>query len=373
MGLMVKKTFRSALYLSVVAISAAFLPVACGGGGGGGGSGSGGSTKVILTGTVDSQVITQNGASSNPVPNAVVHIVDPSGNSITTTTNASGQYTAQVTKLTDYGVTVDMPSSKPGTRAASDPVSMRGVLFVGGSDSSLNVNPGSTAAVIILMKLFNVTIGVPGTPLGSGLPTSNLAGVLTNIYNLPGFAAFAEAVSADIANHIDPFTDPAILAQAQTLVNAYTAPVVGGSTTPPVTNPLATPISVFIISCNNTGGFFGQVDVGWNPIPGASGFQVYFGISPDQTDPAGTIVTITNGSAVDSGPIPLSGLLMDNTTYNFAARAYVNHVGKPEAEPRDGFPPTFGPWSENIRFHTSSGEVITDAGFYRCTSQPFSF
>jgi len=372
--LMVKKTFRSALYLSVLAILAAFFPVACGGGGGGGGSGSGGSTKVILTGTVDSHVITQNGASSNPVPNAVVHLVDPSGNSITTTTNASGQYTAQVTKLTDYGVTVDMPSSKPGTKSASDPVTMRGVVFVGGSDSSLNVNPGSSAAVIILMRLFNVTIGVPGTPFGPGLPTGNLAGVINNIYNTPGFTALANAVSLDIANHVNPFADPNLDALIQAVINAYTAPTTLGPVAPPVTNPLSTPLSIFIISCNNTGGFFGQVDAGWNPLPGVSGFQVYFGTSPDQTDPAGTIVTITNGSAVDSGTIPLAGFLMDHTTYNFSVRAYIIPIDKPQAESRPVYLPMFGPWSENIKFHTSSGEVISDAGFYRCSaSQNFTF
>ncbi len=77
------------------------------------------STKVTLSGTVDGASTTQAGSSSSPVANATVHIVDSSGHEVaTTTTNAAGQYSAQVSKLTIYGVTVDAPSAKPSARSA---------------------------------------------------------------------------------------------------------------------------------------------------------------------------------------------------------------------------------------------------------------
>ncbi len=363
MGLMVKKTFTRALYLSIFAISAAFFPIACGGGGGGGGGGgSGGATKVILTGTVDSHVTTQNGASSNPVPNAVVHIVDPSGNQITTTTDASGHYTAQVTKLTDYGVSVDMPSSKPGTRSVSDPVTMRGILFVGGSDSSLDVNPGSTAAVIVLMKIFNITIGVPGVGFGSALGNVDIGAFLTTIYNAAGFPALADLVSLDIANHVDPFTDPAVLALAQAIVNALTA------TTLPIQVLNSEVLDIEGLGCSFSQGYYNKAEVGWTIISGVDGYELYFGTSPTPTISSNTIIAYMNPATIVSGLLPFSGNLAPNVTYYFAVRG-INGVTKPENLDRavDSFSSsTFGPWSEVMKFNSGSGKFTTDDGTYPC-------
>ncbi len=351
MSLAGNKTFRRAFGFSFVAISSAVFFAACGGGGGGGGTGYGvladTSTKVILSGTVDSQSTVLSTGPVNGVAGATVNIVDSSGKVVaTTTTDGSGQYSALVTKLTDYGVSVGLPSSKPAKRAVSTPGTLFGIVYVGGSDAFLNVNPGSTAAVIVLMEKLGVTPGLTGLGTVAGYVDIDLNATIAATFCLPSFATLADLVATDIANKIDPFTDSVVISDAQIVAGELSVVIIGsgGATSPngttvcvPPTNtttttntgtgtgtnpnlgvpipPAPTGVSA-ALACNHR-----FVDVTWNVAYNASGYFVYYDTTAAISPLTSPSVFVAGGSSTlfEFGPLAPG-------TYYFAVLA-ANSVG----------------------------------------------
>jgi len=331
-------------------VLAALSLTTCGGGGGGGGGFSGGvlsdtSTKVILSGTVDSQSTALSAGSVNGVAGATVNVVDSTGKVVaTTTTNGAGQYSALVTKLTDYGVSVGLPSSKPGKRAASTPLTLFGIVYVGGSDAFLNVDPGSTAAVIVLMEKLGLTPGLTGLGAVAGFAGIDLNATIAATYCLPSFATLADLVRTDIANHIDPFTDPVVISDAQTVAGELSVVIIGsGGATPPNGTTVCVP-PTNTNTTTSTGTYTSTyqgvailpapdgvraalecdhrfVDVSWTAMGGAGGYYVYYGPTAALSELTSTSVFVAGGASNISVFGPLAP-----ATYYFAVSA-VNSVG----------------------------------------------
>lgn len=234
--------------LSLTLISALVVS-SCSGGGGGSSTPSSSSTKITLTGTVDSQATSASGASSNPVKGAAVNIVDATGNAQTVYTDSSGNYSAQVSKLTMYGVSVGVPSSKPSERALGITVKIKALAQVGSDNLILNVNAGSTAAVLVIQKKYAITLGEANVSIGTKLDDIDINATVVKIYASSKFNSLALAVADDVKKGTDPSTDDLVVTPL--VQDVITAVVVvpntnvcptgqtlisGVCTTPPVTS-----------------------------------------------------------------------------------------------------------------------------------------
>jgi len=195
--------------------------VACSGGGGGGGTTSSVVTKITLSGTVDTQTTTPTGVtSSSKVVGATVHIVDSAGHEVqTTSTDSNGSYSAQVSKLTVYGITVDNVAGKPLTRAAGYSSKMKSMVKVGNIDTTANVNPGIYAAVMILQKKYGISIGEKDSS-AVALDGIDLDKTVVKIYAATEFQSLADKVKTAVIGNVDPLSDPALVSKLQAVADA---------------------------------------------------------------------------------------------------------------------------------------------------------
>lgn len=167
-----------------------------------------------LSGTVDSQSTTQSGGSSAPVAGAAVHVIDFTGQEVSTSmlaTDSTGKYSLPVPGNTTYSVKVEKSGAV-----------MKSLVKVDNADATSHVNPGSSAAVAVFQKKFSATIGEANTSFRTALDNVDIAATATNVYNAPSFGSLASTVRNVVAANSNPFTDSTVDTRAQTVAQEVT-------------------------------------------------------------------------------------------------------------------------------------------------------
>ncbi len=184
---------------SLAAFSIFVLMTTCGGGGAS-------SPTAAITGNVNTSVAAKPSARSAAITGSslagvTVTVVDSNGNVVATgRTDGNGNYSITVPQNGVYVV-----------QATSGGAVLKAVAAVGATGVTVNVNPASTAALLLLaQKLGAPNMGDKGTQFSSaisGMSRTDINTAVADISNIQYFGSVAQLVRDDLQNCINPSLD----------------------------------------------------------------------------------------------------------------------------------------------------------------------